>query len=77
MWRSRQKANGFTVMTERSGSTGSADLDENVDRHTVVIEGIGVVKVPGARPLQRVVVDGTSYTHVATDSDGRWVYRRL
>lgn len=58
-------------------STGSADLDENVDRHIVIIEGRGEAEVPGARPLQSIVVEGARYVHVSQDAHGRWVYRPL
>lgn len=58
-------------------STGSKLLDENVDRHVVVIEDRGEVEVPGARPLQQIVFDGARYAHVADDDKGRWIYRPL
>ena len=63
--------------TKQLASTGSRDLDENPDRHTIIIDGIGEYDVPGARPMQSVVVDGVRYAHVAEDAKGRWIYRRL
>lgn len=61
-----------TVLT---ASTGSKDLDANVDRHTVLIEEVGPVEVPGARPVQSIIFGGRHFTHVADDADGRWIYR--
>ena len=57
-------------------STGSKFLDENVDRHTVVLEEDGrLVDVPGIRPNQSIIFKGSHYTHVADDAEGRWIYR--
>lgn len=56
-------------------STGSKDLDENVDRHVVILEGHGEVEVPGARPQREVVFQKQRYSHVAEDAIGRWIYR--
>ena len=58
-------------------STGSKDLDKNVDRTVIVIEDHGPVELPGAAPIQSVIFQGTHYGHVAEDADGRWIYRRL
>lgn len=60
-----------------NASTGSTDLDENVDRHVIVIEDVGEAEVPGLRPLQQIVRNGVHYVHVAEDANGRWIYRRL
>ena len=62
----------------RIASTGSRSVDENADeRHAAVLEGIGVVEVPGTTPLQIIVFDGVHYSHVAEDAEGRWIYRKL
>lgn len=62
-------------MTLPVASTGSKDLDENVDRHVVILEDVGEVEVPGVKPLRSLVYQGQSYSHVADDPHGRWIYR--
>ena len=62
------------------GSTGSKRDDMEQGSHVVLVKyGVGSplveVEIPGTTPRQRVVVDGVSYSHVAEDGDGRWIYR--
>lgn len=76
-------------MTDKlQGSTGSKgpaafsltmplSHDNQETRHTVVIEGLGDAEIPGTVPLQKIVIDGHTYTHVGEDDQGRWVYRPL
>lgn len=59
-------------------STGSKDLDENADRHVVIVEGYDdEIEVPGLRPQAIIVFNKISYVHVGEDAEGRWTYRPL
>ena len=80
-------------MTDKpQGSTGNAGQviggfaptishDAQPNGHVVVIEGQGEADMPGTVPLQKIVIDGKTYTHVGEDIDAigtvRWVYRPL
>lgn len=57
-------------------STGSQQDDAAKDSHTARLEDGQRVKVPGTKRLQRIVVAGQSFVHVA-EVDGEWVYRAL
>lgn len=66
-------------MSERViGSSGSQDYDKKAEgEHEGVLEdGAIPVALPGETKLGRIVVDGVTYSHVANDVDGRWIYRR-
>ena len=88
MW-GKTAGNGCIAMTDKlHGSTGSKGPslggltptlghDNQADTHLVVLEGIGEAEIPGAVPLQKIVVDGRTFTHVGDDDQGRWVYRPL
>lgn len=60
------------------GSSGSKDYDDKAEgfNEGVLEDGAIVVTIPGEVKLARIVVDGVTYSHVATDVDGRWIYRR-
>lgn len=59
-------------------SSGSQDYDKKAEGASegILEDGAIPVTIPGDVKLPRIVVAGVTYSHVADDVDGRWIYRR-